>query len=58
MSEWIARTPEEYIRIALQGARGRRERGSLRQRLRDSPLMDEARFVRDLEEACLRLAYS
>ena len=55
LPEWIASTPQDYVRLAIEFAR--REavigelRGSLRQRMRESPLMDEVRFARDLEAA-------
>jgi predicted O-linked N-acetylglucosamine transferase (SPINDLY family) len=55
LPEWIASTPQDYVRLAIESAR--REavigdlRGSLRQRMRESPLMDEVRFARDLEAA-------
>jgi predicted O-linked N-acetylglucosamine transferase (SPINDLY family) len=53
--EWIAPNAEEYVRRAVRFA-GDREllaelRNSLRERMRASPLMDEERFVRNLEEA-------
>jgi len=55
LQDWVAATPAEYLRLALAhaGATGRLEelRGTLRQRLRASPLMDEARFARDVEAA-------
>jgi len=57
-SEWIAHTPDDYVGIALRGATRREPRASLRQRLQASPLMDETRFVQDLEEIYRRLAYS
>ncbi len=55
LTEWIASSPEDYVRRAVRFA-GEREllaelRGSLRQRMAASPLMDEERFVRDLEQA-------
>ncbi len=53
--EWIAPSPQEYVDVAVERARDPATiaslRGSLRQRLRSSPLMDEERFTRDLEEA-------
>jgi len=55
LDEWIAATPEEYLRLALAHAAAPQRlaelRGTLRQRLRASPLMDEARFARDVETA-------
>lgn len=55
LSEWIASTPEDYVRLAIQLARERavltKLRATLRQRMRESPLMDEVRFARDIEDA-------
>lgn len=55
LHDWVAATPEEYVRRALaHGAdwgRLAQLRATLRARLRDSPLMDEARFARDMEAA-------
>jgi predicted O-linked N-acetylglucosamine transferase (SPINDLY family) len=55
LADWIASTPEDYVRIAAGFAREEAKvaelRRSLRQTMRESPLMDEARFVRDLEAA-------
>ncbi|MGH8699723.1 MAG: tetratricopeptide repeat protein [Burkholderiales bacterium] len=55
LPEWIASSPEDYVRLAAEyardGARLIGLRKSLRERLRQSPLMDEERFVRDLENA-------
>jgi predicted O-linked N-acetylglucosamine transferase (SPINDLY family) len=55
LSEWIASTPEDYVRLAIQLARARavltKLRATLRQRMRESPLMDEVRFARDIEDA-------
>jgi predicted O-linked N-acetylglucosamine transferase (SPINDLY family) len=55
LSDWIANDAEDYVRRAARCA-GEREllselRGSLRNRMRASPLMDEERFTRDLEHA-------
>jgi protein O-GlcNAc transferase len=55
LTEWIAEDAEDYVRLAVRFA-GQRERlaelrGSLRDRMRASPLMDEERFTRDLEQA-------
>jgi predicted O-linked N-acetylglucosamine transferase (SPINDLY family) len=55
LPEWIASSPEDYVRQAVERARdgallaGLRK--SLRDRLRQSPLMDENGFVRGLENA-------
>ena len=55
LPEWIASSPEDYIRMAVEFAREEALiaslRKSLRQTMRDSPLMDEVRFARDMEEA-------
>lgn len=55
LEDWIARTPEEYVQRAAAHAADPLAiaalRGSLRARLQDSPLMDEARFARNLESA-------
>lgn len=55
LTEWIASSPEDYVRRAVRFA-GERERlaelrASMRSRMAASPLMNEERFVRDLEEA-------
>jgi len=55
LPEWIAPSAKEYVRRAVRFA-GERDllrelRGSLRERMRASPLMDEERFTRDLEQA-------
>ena len=53
LSQWIAPSPEDYARVAGELAGNKAMlagiRGSLRERLQRSPLMDEQRFVRDLE---------
>jgi predicted O-linked N-acetylglucosamine transferase (SPINDLY family) len=55
LADWIAATPEDYVRLAAKFARDAallaELRGSLRQKMRLSPIMDEPAFVRDLEEA-------
>jgi protein O-GlcNAc transferase len=59
LSEWIASTPEDYVRLAVEFARKEEVvielRRSLRQRMRESPLMDEVQFARDLEGAYRRM---
>jgi predicted O-linked N-acetylglucosamine transferase (SPINDLY family) len=59
LEEWIARTPQQYVALALQFARDAARlaglRASLRERMRRSPVMDEPRFVRGLEEAYRRM---
>jgi len=53
--EWIAGTPDEYLAIghnlASDPPRLAVIRGALRERMRQSPLCDAARFTRDLESA-------
>lgn len=55
LEDWVAATPEDYVRLALahaaDGARLAQLRATLRARLRQSPLMDEAGFARDMESA-------
>ncbi|MGD0768650.1 MAG: tetratricopeptide repeat protein [Tepidisphaeraceae bacterium] len=55
LHELAARTPEEYVRIAVELAadmdRLGQLRSELRQRMRRSPLMDAPRFARDVESA-------
>jgi predicted O-linked N-acetylglucosamine transferase (SPINDLY family) len=55
LSEWIASTPQDYIRKAVEFAQQdvviANLRMTLRQRMRESSLMDEARFARDIEVA-------
>jgi len=53
MQDWIAASAEDYVRLALARAADTASlgelRATLRRRLRESPLMDEARFARDME---------
>lgn len=55
LTDWIASTPEDYVGLAAEFARNEallaELRGSLRQKMRRSPIMDETAFVRDLESA-------
>jgi predicted O-linked N-acetylglucosamine transferase (SPINDLY family) len=55
LADWIASTPQDYVRRAAEFARDEERleelRASLRQRMLRSPIMDEASFVRDLESA-------
>ncbi|HVY30255.1 MAG TPA: tetratricopeptide repeat protein [Polyangiaceae bacterium] len=55
LSDWVAHTADEFVRIAgyfaADPARLAGLRTELRQRLQQSPLMDAARFTRDLEGA-------
>ena len=59
LTEWIASTPENYVRLAVQFARDEANitmlRKSLRTRMLTSPLMDEPRFARDVEAAYRRM---
>ncbi len=56
---WIAPTPGDYVRLAVGSARDPGAlielRKSLRSKILESPLMDEARFARDLEGAYRRM---
>ncbi len=55
LPELIARTPEEYVRIAAELAKDVPRlaalRSGLRERMRASPLMDAPRFARNVEAA-------
>ena len=55
LADWITHTPEDYVDRAVKFAGDRALlaglRASLRQRMRESPLMDEVGFTRDLEAA-------
>jgi predicted O-linked N-acetylglucosamine transferase (SPINDLY family) len=55
LTDWIAADAEDYVRRAVRFAgetqRLAELRGSLRERMRASPLMDEQRFTSDLERA-------
>ena len=59
LTELIARTPEQYVAIAvdLAGDRARLAalRGGLRQRMQASPLMDGKQFAADVEAAFRRM---
>jgi protein O-GlcNAc transferase len=59
LGEWIARDAEDYVgravRFAGEAGRLAELRRTLRERMRASPLMDEGRFTRDLEEAYLQM---
>jgi protein O-GlcNAc transferase len=59
LADWIASSPEDYVRRAV-GAAGNRERladlrSTLRSRMQASPLMDEVGFTRDLEQLYRRI---
>jgi len=55
LTNWIATSPEDYVRLAVKHAEDRAAitelRQTLRGRMQRSPLMDEQRFARDLESA-------
>lgn len=55
LDEWVAPSIDDYVRVAVERANDREQiaalRRTLRPRLQASPLMDEERFVRDLETA-------
>ncbi|MGQ0833483.1 MAG: O-linked N-acetylglucosamine transferase, SPINDLY family protein [Gammaproteobacteria bacterium] len=59
LSDWIAPNPEEYVGKAIQFSANRNLladlRSTLRARMQASPLMDEARFTRDLENLYRRM---
>jgi protein O-GlcNAc transferase len=47
--EWVAKSAEDYLRIARELAENPPDRKALRQQVADSPLCDGAGFTRDLE---------
>jgi predicted O-linked N-acetylglucosamine transferase (SPINDLY family) len=55
LTEWSVSTPEDYVRLAIRHARGNvplaLSRKVLRQKMRESPLMNELRFARNIEHA-------
>ena len=59
LSDWIAASPEDYVRLAVKHAGDRaliaELRRSVRERMRRSPLMDEPQFARDVEDAYRRM---
>jgi predicted O-linked N-acetylglucosamine transferase (SPINDLY family) len=59
LSDWIAASPEDYVRLAVRYAEDRETlaelRRTLRGRMRASPLMDELRFAHDVEDAYRRM---
>jgi protein O-GlcNAc transferase len=59
LSDWIAASPEDYVRLAVKYAGDRAVitelRQTLRERMRASPLMDELQFARDVEDAYRRM---
>ena len=60
LPELVAKSPEEYVRIAADLARDTLRlnelRLGLRERMKRSPLMDEPRFARSMESAYRRFA--
>jgi predicted O-linked N-acetylglucosamine transferase (SPINDLY family) len=62
LAELVAKSADHYVeiaaRLARDGSRLAELRGSLRQRLKDSPLMDAPRFAREVEEVYRRLSQS
>jgi len=59
LREWIVSSPEDYVHSAVAAAADvevlRGLRATLRSRMRASPLMDEPRFARDMEDAYRRM---
>jgi predicted O-linked N-acetylglucosamine transferase (SPINDLY family) len=55
LSELAAETPEQYVELAVRWAtdpgRLQKLRSTLRERMRQSPLMDGKRFARHMEQA-------
>lgn len=55
LDEWVAKSSEEYVRLAVEASRKREDvaqlRARLRQRMVRSPLCDAQLFARDLELA-------
>jgi predicted O-linked N-acetylglucosamine transferase (SPINDLY family) len=55
LPELVAQTPQQFVQIAANLVKDlprlRRLRATLRERLRNSPLMDSSRFARDVEAA-------
>ena len=54
LADWVASSPDEYVQRALGASRSpallAELRATLRARMQASPLMDEARFTKDLEK--------
>jgi predicted O-linked N-acetylglucosamine transferase (SPINDLY family) len=59
LPDLVARTPSEYLQLAIELAsdlpRLAGLRGALREQMHHSPLMDAKRFARDIEEAYRRM---
>jgi predicted O-linked N-acetylglucosamine transferase (SPINDLY family) len=55
LQEWVANSPEDYVRLAVEFARNPAALAALRKSLRSkmvaSPLMDRKQFTRDMENA-------
>jgi predicted O-linked N-acetylglucosamine transferase (SPINDLY family) len=55
LTEWISRTPAEFVELAKRNASNLQRlaalRAGLRTRMERSPLMDAARFARNIEDA-------
>jgi predicted O-linked N-acetylglucosamine transferase (SPINDLY family) len=54
--EWIAQDPDTYIRLAIDLARDKAKRATLRNEICASMLCDAQRFARDLDGAFLAMA--
>jgi protein O-GlcNAc transferase len=50
LGEWMAQSPEEYVRLAVKMA-GDLPKLDLRERLKNSPVMDAKQFALDIENA-------
>ena len=59
LSDWIAASPEDYVRLAVRCAEDRETiaelRRTLRGRMQTSSLTDELQFARDVEDAYRRM---
>ena len=59
LSDWIASSPQDYVRRAVEFSRNPALiaglRATLRQRMRASPLMDETAFLSEMEAAYRRM---
>ena len=55
LDDWVANSPDDYVRLAVDKSRQKEEvgriRGTLRQRFAESPICDAPRFAHDLESA-------
>lgn len=60
LKDWIAATPEDYVRIATAAANDpqlvKAMRSTLRDRMRNSPLCDSTEFTHALEQAYVAMA--